>query len=197
MRTDVLSFILSSENRKKIVKAILEYPNRQWSCSSLEDLTKISHATVFRALTGLKNFGILKSIKINKKDLIYELVSNHPLTAELKKIIDLGKITTNKIAKSFINKIKSKQIYSAVLYGSSITGDLRPESDIDLLLILDKSNEILKRKIQDIAANISSNVNRTISTVIMDKKELNKEKYSQFIKSVRENMEVIYGKKPF
>ncbi len=197
MRTDIISFILISENRKKIVRTIFEYPKRQWSCSSLEDLAKISHSTVFRTLYGLRNFGILKTIKINKKDIIYELVIENPLIETLKRILDIGKITTSKIANNFINKIKSKQIYSAILYGSSITGDLKPESDIDILIILDKSNEIKKKKIQDEAANLSSNLNRTISTLIMDKKELNSEKNKQFIKSIKENMEVIYGKKPF
>ena len=95
MRTNILSFVLASENRKDIVETLFEYPKRQWSCYTLEDLTKIPHATVFRTLKGLLNFGILKSIRINKKDVLYELVSS-PLSNELKKIIDIEKITTKK-----------------------------------------------------------------------------------------------------
>ena len=196
MRTDAISFVLGSENRKRIIKTIFEYPKRQWSCSSLEELTKISHATVFRTLDGLKDFGVLKSIKINKKDIIYELVSS-PLSKELKRIINIEKITARNIANNFINKIKSKHVYSAILYGSSIKGNLKPESDIDVLIILNKHNKNLEKKIFDIAAALSSKLNRTISIIIMDIKEINKEKDSQFIKSVRADMEVIYGKKPF
>ena len=140
MRTDVILFVLSSENRKSIVRTIFEYPKRQWSCSALEDLTKISHATIFRTLKGLLNFGILKSIRINKKDVLYELVSS-PLSNELKKIIDIEKITTKKITNKFANKIKSKRIYSIFLYGSIVKGNLRPESDIDILIILNKQHK--------------------------------------------------------
>ncbi len=197
MRTDVISFVMGSENRKKIVKTIFEYPKRQWSCSALEELTKISHATVFRTLNGLRDFGILKSIKINKKDIVYELVKDSPLSKELKKIINIEKITTRKIVNNFINMIKKKKIYSVILYGSSIIGSLKPESDIDVLIILDKHDKDLEKKIFDIAAKLSSKLNRTISTVIMDIQEINKEKDTQFIKSVKANMEVIYGKKPF
>jgi len=196
MRTDIISFILSSENRKQIVRTIFEYPKRQWSCSTLEDLTKISHATVFRTLKGLRDFGIFKSTKINKKDIIYELI-NSPLTKELKRIINIEKISIRKIIKNFINKIKSKNIYSTILYGSSVRGNLKPESDIDILIILYKHNRILEKKILNIAAELSSKFNKTISTTIMDIKEVNKEKNTQFIKSIKENMEVIYGKKPF
>ena len=196
MRTDIISFVLGSENRKRIIVTIFEYPKRQWSCSTLEDLAKASHTTVFRTLHGLREFGILKSTKINKKDIIYELV-NSPLAKELERIINIDKITAKKIAKDFINKIKSKNIISAVLYGSSVKGSLKPESDIDILIILDNHNKILEEKILNIAANLSSNVNKTISAVIMDMKDINKGGKSIFIKSVSDNMEVLYGKKPF
>lgn len=197
MRTDIISFVLSSENKKKVVKTIFEYPKRQWSCSNLEESTKISHATVFRTLTGLKAFGILKSIKINRKDIIYELASDSPMAKELERIINIDKITAKKIAEEFANKIKSKQIISAILYGSSVKGDLRPESDIDILIILHKHDKLIEKEIFDISAEFSSKINKTISVTIMDLREIEKEKNSQFIKSIKSNMEIIYGKKLF
>lgn len=196
MRTDIISFALGSENRKRIARTIFDYPKRQWSCSALEDLTKISHATVFRTLTGLRDFGILKSTKINKKDISYELVSS-PLTEELKRIVNIEQTTIKKIANEFIGKIKTKNIYSAVLYGSSVKGTLKPESDVDILVILDKHNRVLEKKIFDIAAGLSSKLNKTISPAIINLKELSKGKNTQFIASIKSNMEVIYGKKPF
>ena len=196
MRTDVISFALASENRKKIAITIFEYPKRQWSCSALEELTKISHATVFRTLSGLKEFGVLKSVKINKKDILYELAKS-PLSKELRRILSIEKTAARRIANDLINKIKSKHILAAILYGSSVKGISRPESDIDILIVLDERNKVIEDKILNIAAEISSKSNKTISAVVMDIEEIDKEKSSQFIKSVRQNMEVIYGKEPF
>ena len=197
MRTDIIPFVLGSENRKQIVRTIFEYPQRQWSCSALEELAKKSHATVFRTLNDLRAFGILKSTKINKKDILYELVKDSPFVQELKRLLSLDKTMANKIARTFVNKIKSKKLYSAMLYGSAVTEKLRPNSDIDILLILDKHNGLSERRIFDVAAELSSKVNRTISATIMGRAELNKEKNSQFISSVKENSEVLYGKEPF
>ena len=137
MRTDILSFVLASENRKEIAKALFEYPKRQWSCSALEDLTKMPHATVYRTLAGLKDFGILKPTKINKKDIIYELASS-PLTKELERALNIARIASKEIAKNFANRIKSKGIQSVILYGSSLKGKLKPESDIDVLVAIKK-----------------------------------------------------------
>lgn len=196
MRTNVISFVLGSENRKKIAKTIFEYPKRQWSCSTLEELTKLPHATVFRTLKGLREFNILKSVKINKKDILYELADS-PIAKELNRIINIEKITAKKMANEFTNKIKSKQIISVILYGSSISGDIKPESDIDLLVILNKHDNTLEKEMQDKAAELSSKLNKTLSVTIMDLKEINKEKDSPFIKSVKSNMEILYGKEPF
>ena len=196
MRTDILSFALASENRKKIVRTLFEYPKRQWSCSALEDLAKMPHATAYRTLSGLKGFGILKSAKINKKDILYELVSS-PLTEELERALNIGKITSSKIAKNFANRIKSKNILSVILYGSSVKGTIKPESDIDVLVVLKEKDKILERKILNAAAEMSSKANKTISAVIMDVKQMRKEKNSAFIKSIMENMVLLYGKEPF
>jgi len=197
MRTNIISFVSSSENRKIIVKTIFEYPRRQWSCSTLEELTKIPHATVFRTLNGLKEFSILKSTKINRKDMIYELVNDSPMTQEIKRIMDIEKIAAKKSANKLIEHIRTEQIVSAVLYGSSISGDIKPESDIDILIVLNKHDEPLEKEILNTAAELSSKINKTVSVTIMDLKEIRQEKNSQFIKSVKSNMETLYGKITF
>jgi len=196
MRTNLLSFVLSSERRTSIVRKIFEYPKRLWSCSGIEELTKIPHSTTFRTLSGLKAFGVLKSTRINKKDLIYELV-NSPLTKELKRSINIHKETARSIAKIFTNKTRSKKILSILLYGSTIKASLKPESDIDILIIIAKHNPGEEKKILDIAAELSSKFNKAISTLVLDLKEFRKEKNNQFLKSVKENKEVLYGKDPF
>ncbi|MBI2146574.1 nucleotidyltransferase domain-containing protein [Candidatus Woesearchaeota archaeon] len=197
MRTNILSFVLSSENRKKIVQTLLEYPRRQWSCSALEDITRLSHPTVFRTLQGLVYFGLLKSLKINRKDLLYQLVKDSLWIPELEKILYIEKITAAKIAVAFVRSVKSLPIKSIVLYGSAVKGNMATTSDIDILIIIDKKSSEVETKIFDRAGELSSKFNRTISPTIMTLREINQEKKKQFIVSVRENMEVLYGKASF
>lgn len=188
---------MSSENRKKIVKTLVLYSKRQWSCSSMEEITEMSHATAFRTLTSLAYYGLLKTTKINRKDIIYELVLESPFTKELRRILEIPINVAKTIAKSFADKIKLKGVLSVILYGSTVKGKIKPESDIDVLVIINNYDKELEKKIYDVAGELSSNYNKTISSIIMTEKDLRKEKNSNFIKSVKANMEVLYGKNPF
>jgi len=194
MRTDILSYVLTQETRKQIVKTLLEYPNRLWSCSSIEESTKISHATVFRTLNILRDFGILKGTRINKKDVVYELAKESLFLRELEHALTVSKRTVREAAMLFVAQAKSTAIQSIILYGSSVKGSMKPESDIDILVI---TSGKINSELTDIAAHLSSKIGKTIALTIMTPKECAKEKNSQFIQSLKQNMEVIYGKNPF
>ncbi|MBI4980576.1 nucleotidyltransferase domain-containing protein [Candidatus Woesearchaeota archaeon] len=197
MRTNLLSFVMESKNRKQVVTALFEHPKRLWSCSALEETIRMPHATVFRTLHGLVEFGILKTMRINRKDIVYELVQNSLWVKELQRTFQLDKIVAKKVALAFVTKIKSTKISSIIQYGSSVSGEMNPNSDIDLLVILKKQDKRLELKLLDAASRLSSEVNRTISATIMSSKEVQTEKNLPFLKSVKANHEVLYGKTPF
>lgn len=196
-RTNIITYVLTSENRKKIVTTLFEYPKRQWSCPMLEEYTKLSHATVFRTIKRLKEFGIIKSTKINRRDLTYELVEENLLVEELKRAINMEQAIARRIAENFAGSIKSKDVFSVILYGSSVKGNISPESDIDILIVLNKESEEKNKNIYNKAAEMSSRINKTIAVTIMNRKELKKEKDTAFIKSFKGAKEIIYGKNPF
>ena len=197
MRTDVLSFALGSENRKKAVRTLFEYPKRQWSCTFLEQAAKLPHATVFRTLQGLVHFKLVKTTKINKRDLLYELASGSPFMQELKNVLTIEQRTSRQIAIIFVNKIKSRKLLVALLYGSVARGESGPESDIDIFLLLTNHNKNYEKKIYNAATETSVEANKAISPLLLDRKEWKKEKNSNFIKSIEQNHEVLYGKTPF
>ena len=53
-----------------------------------------------------------------------------------------------------------------------------------------------EKGIYECATKLSFEANKTISVIIMDNQELNKEKEGQFLQSVKEAKEVLYGKNP-
>lgn len=196
-RTNISAFVLSSDKRLKVVKALLSSPIRLWSCSALEEMTELPHATVFRTIQGLRDFGILRGLKINRKDIAYELVRESPFLKALEQALSSSFRSVHEVVKDFSAKIPKEGITAVVLYGSIVSDDLKPESDIDILVILQQHHPLLEKNIFDLAAEISTKVNITLAVTMMTENEVTKEKARQFLVSVKKNHEVIYGKTPF
>lgn len=193
VRTNAIGYVLSSPQRRRIVRTLFKYQGRLWSCSDLEHLAETPHATTFRTLKELGDLYILKSRKVSKKNIVFEIVDS-PLVEELKKLVFLEQSIAKKIAGEFVKEIKPEKIESVYLYGSTVTGHVKPESDIDVLIVLEKHDKRKEKRIQDKASEVSYKRNKAISALFMDKNEIKVERDSQFLRSVRENKELLYGK---
>jgi predicted transcriptional regulator len=91
MRTnikDTLSRLLGSENRRKVVKAILDRPGI-WSYPELEKVTRVPHATVWRTVLDMERAKILKSKLIGRRTKIFSLVEDSPYISLLRSVINL------------------------------------------------------------------------------------------------------------
>lgn len=196
MRTNLLGYLLGSENRKKIVQTLLEFPQRQWTCSSLEEAAKLSHATVFRIITELNNFGLLKQYRLSRKMVIFELVPS-PILERIKAVLGAEKEGFKEIAKEFVNQIRQEKLLAVILYGSVAENRTKAGSDIDLLVIVSKNNPKIQKFITDQAAIISLKYNQTLSPIIIAKKEFLKlqKRRDKFILNALAG-EMLYGKTP-
>jgi predicted nucleotidyltransferase len=82
--------------------------------------------------------------------------------------------------------IYGDDIHSILLYGSRARGDARPDSDIDILIVLKKDfnySEILKRS-DNVAADLSLENDVVISRVFVTEKDY-RERQIPFLMNVR------------
>ena len=196
MRTNLLGYVLGSENRRKIVQTLLDYPQRQWTCSSLEEAAKFSHATVFSVIVELREYGLLRQFRLSRKMVVFELVPS-PLLNQVKIVLGAEKQAWIEIAKELVKKIKPKKPEMVVLYGSVAENKIKQGSDLDLFILLRKPNKVLEEFIFNEAGKLSLKYNHTLSPLIMNKEEFKKlaKKEDKFISNVMRG-EVLYGKNP-
>lgn len=198
MRTNnIFGFAFATPQRERVVRTLLEYPGRQWSVPTLEQMTGLPHATVYRTVNGLWAMNLLKSLRINRRDMVFTLAEGNLLAKALGKASAAAASEAKEIAQRFTDKIALLGISTVILYGSGVRQALRPESDIDVLVIVEQVTVELRQRIHDIAAELSILFNRPVAALIMSHREVQRERNGQFLVSVRENMEVLYGKTPF
>ena len=195
MRT-TLHALLASDNGRRIIGELNNRPRMLWSCSAMEDATGIPHASVFRAFRVLAGYGVLSQQKVNRRDLVFDLVRS-PLTENLAAALRLQEEAAASIARTFAVSVRKLSVSAVVLFGSAAAGHMKQGSDIDILVVAAGRDAVLERAIQGSAAGLSAEMNQTISVVIMGKAEMARERRGAFLSSVRKDMVLLHGTDPF
>ncbi|MCK4427605.1 MAG: nucleotidyltransferase domain-containing protein [candidate division Zixibacteria bacterium] len=94
-----------------------------------------------------------------------------------------------KVIESFVKDLRSElgdQIVSITLFGSKIRGDFSKESDIDVLVLIKKKNQRIRKKVAEILTDYLIEYDLPLSPVLYDlyEYEKNKEIGSFFFKEV-------------
>jgi predicted nucleotidyltransferase len=168
--TDVLSRVLGSEKRRKIVRAMLDHPEKDWSVPELEKISGVPHATVWRTVLDMENVKILRSRLLGKKTKLFNLIEGSPYLPVLKSAVAVEVLPLRDVAEEFAREVsKLKAVGSCVLYGSVARGAATLESDIDALVLIEKSTKAVEAQITKIASDVSHRTGRSIvPTVLLD-----------------------------
>jgi predicted nucleotidyltransferase len=82
-----------------------------------------------------------------------------------------------KVIESFVKDLRARlgdQIVSIRLFGSKIRGDFDKESDIDILILIKKKNERIRKKVAEILTDYLLEYDLSLSPVLYDLYEYRK-----------------------
>jgi predicted nucleotidyltransferase len=115
---------------------------------------------------------------------LHEKVKNGKIKAGVKMSSDIRKILKN--LKRELMQIYGPQIHSVLLYGSRARGDERPDSDIDILIVLknDFNYSEMLRLSSDLTASLSLENDVVISRAFVSKEQF-EHKQTPFLMNVR------------
>lgn len=87
-----------------------------------------------------------------------------------------------------------KRILKAIAYGSRIRGDYRGDSDLDILVIVDKKDRGIKDKILNIfySYELETDISFSVTIFSLEELEFNERLGSPFIKSIEKEGIIIY-----
>ncbi len=181
----MLDALISSKTKRAILKQFLLNPDGKYYIRQLAVILNTSVGTVHRELVRFEKNGILESEHIANLRFFY-INRKNPLFAELKQIIFKTEGVKGRI-EAELNRIKG--IRTAFIYGSFAMGEEKGDSDIDLFLVGNISEDELIKKISGLEGEFNREINHTIYSKEELKKEI--ENKNSFI------LEVLRGAKIF
>ncbi len=146
----MIEYILSSEEKGRILKFLFARHDWIFSQSEIARELKIPKTTTQRALKMLAEQNIIREIKKKGKINIYQLNKKNYIVRDLlEPLFEKEETIIMEKSKQFCQKLKNAMksknfqdlIKTVILFGSGARDEMRPTSDVDLLILTkDKIN---------------------------------------------------------
>ncbi|MBS3817331.1 MAG: nucleotidyltransferase domain-containing protein [Candidatus Thermoplasmatota archaeon] len=161
-------YLPKSEKELKVIKALMEYPDRDWGLNDIVEESEVSKTTVWRAVNRLEERNFVSTTEVGKSKLVN--VKNRKV---LKRVLKASRAEIDELeeaAKRFVEEInKFEGVKKCVLFGSVARGTADLNSDIDILILIRGEDEKTKDEISQIAEKISSEESVRIMPDVMEK----------------------------
>ncbi|NPV60817.1 MAG: hypothetical protein HPY75_14300 [Actinobacteria bacterium] len=164
-----------------------EYTGRE-----IAKLAGYSQTYTIKALGDLEANGLLYRRDVARAHL-YSLNEEHMLVKALKELFDLERSALARLAKDFKEEL-GENLEGIIIFGSVARGEERPDSDIDMILIIkDGSEHVVESKITSVSNAAAAASGSPISAFLTTETELGK---LQRKKDKRGMWAEVFGEKP-
>ena len=178
----VIEKLFTSKNRIKVL-GYLFFESEMLGVREISRKLGIAPSGIKREVDNLEELGIIK--KMGGK-IVIDKSCNY--INDLKNIL----IKTDYINEPIRNIFEKESVEFVVLYGSFACGEYTKESDIDLLVIGDISEE----KVFDLVEDLERKIKRDVNPIVWTLENLNKNKKKGFVQDIgKKNNIVLIGNK--
>lgn len=186
--------ILASKTKIKILRRLIEKPEREFSFEDVAKATSLSFGTVHPALKDLVYSRAVEMRKIGKSKL-YRINQRHILFKELKALFNSESSSLTQIAKKFAAKIGKRNIRNIILFGSVARGEFTEKSDIDILVIYKSAEALIRKYVSKLSQSFLDRWDVEITPVYLSTKEAKQKmkRFDRFMVRILDEGKVLYG----
>jgi len=183
---DIIGPLFKSKIRQKILIRFFADEGKKYYINEMARLVGTSQGTCRRELNKLADMGLLVTSRTGNLQY-YEINKKYPLYNEFRSIIQKT-IGIEGILKEQLQGLKG--VTFAFIFGSYVKNELRPESDIDIVII----GTIGEDRLVKLFRNVEGIIGREINYHIYSMKEFKRRlKTNSFIKNVIKNYIIVAG----
>jgi len=131
----VLEEVFGTGERIKVLRVLARYP-KEFTSRELSSYCGVSVRGVIDILSFFERYGLVKSRRVGKS-ILWKMDENNHLTKLL--VLPTFEVENDLVGylkRRISARVRRFPVQKAVIYGSVARGDERPDSDIDLLLVV-------------------------------------------------------------
>ena len=185
--------ILGSRVKIKVLRFFFEYPLVKRNVREIAEECKIGFGITTSVLRDLNSSGIVNMEK-SGREIIYSLNINSVFFNSIKQLFEEEKKATGGIPFFYRNLISdiiasTKRIAKACfLFGSLVTGTFTSKSDVDLLFVTSKEDEV-----RDVCMKLEDRYGVKLQVIIIKEKDIEDFKKSSLFKTIKKESLFLFG----
>ena len=187
-----LENVLGNKASITLLRTMINYQGKIFTIRGLAEEAKVTTNEAALTIHDLERFGI---VKIQPVGRAYQLELNkrsHILDKIIEPIIESEKNTMSEMIKLLKKYLDTTKIFSAVIFGSVVTGQEKIDSDIDLLVVSNDREHAIKQ-ISEVTEQVFSIFHGSVSPIVFTKKEFKAKQKGSLIRSIIDNHILICG----
>jgi predicted nucleotidyltransferase len=150
-------------------------PDREYYIRELSRETKTHYSMIYKEIENLEQLGVIKTEKKGRITLL-RVNKELPYYHDLRSLI----MKTTGISHTILNQLETQQnIEYLLIFGSAASGEDAPQSDIDLMIIGEPTEETLLESVNAIEKSTGKEINYILWT------------REEFEKKIKENNHII------
>lgn len=126
----------SRKGSEKMLRVLLEYPERRFSINELSKAAKVPFGTAWNVVNEWEASGIVRTEKIGRAVAVS--LGSGPYLETARKLLELSVSAQRAALKAIARRLRKAGVKEAYLFGSVAEGREKPGSDIDIALVAPK-----------------------------------------------------------
>ena len=166
----MLDAILGSKTKVRVLRLLVRTPTREFALGDMTDALGLSTGSVHPAVRQLVEIRMLVARRVGRSRA-FRLNERHVLYAALLSLFGAEGRGLVPVAQEFAKSLPARGTRAVVLFGSAARGVPTPQSDIDVLVVAERSLEPAVRKA---AESILDRYDVNVSPLVLPKEEVDR-----------------------
>jgi len=189
---DFVEMLFGSKVKVMVLRTLWKHGEKEFTIRELAVFLGVSHTGIRKVLDELEAVNAIR-VRTIGRSYAFKLNTNSYAAGIVGKTFEMERDALSELRGVLREKLGSRWVVSAVLFGSVADGRETSRSDIDLLVVTDHREEV-EKIVVELQKDVAERFGNAISVYYVGERDLQKRREQSPIKQAMQNHVLICGK---